>query len=659
MQPVSSEVVAYDRSGEPASATNSSAAMQASPRTFHQLFTTDVQYEIPVFQRQYVWTKSKQLEPLWDDIRSVADRALTEIDGNPEQVSRVDTGVIEGHFLGAIVLDDTSHRLGVNARPVIDGQQRLTTLQLLISAIREVAKEMGLTNQDKMLADLLFHPEHQIEDAPEHHRYRVWPTLHDREAFRLVVDTHGPDHLAAADYGEHRMASAEAYFREQIEAWAAELGESPELRLRVLVRVIQRLLRVVVIELDETDNAQLIFETLNARGEDLLAAELVKNFLFQRAEQPGVDIVGLYQETWEKFEGGVWRKLIGVGRRKRPRVEQFLFYWLTMQTADEVSPDHLFPAFRRWAKETDADAVAALREFSRDGATHLAFQDHPDGTVEQRFFKRLDILDTNTPIPLVLWLHREPSGVPVERRQRALSAIESWLVRRALCRYTTRGYNQFFLELLAAAKAATSSGSDELDKLVVDEFRSKADTPSRSWPTDAELRDALYDRPLYGPVNQRRVRMVLIAIEDYLRDKTGGKAEKIEQRDRLHIEHLLPQSWYEHWTPAAQEDGDSPAALEQRQEWIESHEEHRNLVLHSLGNLTLLTEPLNTSVSNGPWPAKRSSIDEYSAFRLNREIVLRHGADGWDEQRIAARTEEMLAAIQAIWPGPECGEWDV
>jgi hypothetical protein len=233
--------------------------VQASPRNFLQLFSTDVQYEIPVFQRQYVWTKSKQLEPLWEDIETIADRAMQVVRSDAEAgVSAVDAGAVEGHFLGAIVLDDTTHRIGVNARPVIDGQQRLTTVQLLISAIREVAADMDLSNPEKALTSLLFHPEHQIEDAPAHHRYRVWPTLYDRKIFGMVVDTHGAEHVAASGYGKHKITSAEAYFRGQVEQWVkGEPEDSPELRLRALVRVVERLLRVVVIELDESDNAQL------------------------------------------------------------------------------------------------------------------------------------------------------------------------------------------------------------------------------------------------------------------------------------------------------------------------------------------------------------------------------------------------------------------
>lgn len=642
--------------------------MQASPRNFLQLFSTDVQYEIPVFQRQYVWTKSKQLEPLWEDIQTIADQAMQlvrrgDVDAG---VSAVDAGAVEGHFLGAIVLDDTTHRIGVNARPVIDGQQRLTTVQLLISAIREVATEMGLSNQEKALADLLFHAEHQIEDAPAHHRYRVWPTLYDREVFRMVVDTHGPDHVTASGYGKHAITSAEAYFRYQVEQWVnGDPEDPPELRLRALVRVVQRLLRVVVIELDESDNAQLIFETLNARGEDLLAAELVKNFLFARAEKPGVNLVQLYDQHWNKLESRTWRKPVGVGRRKRPRVEQFLFHWLVMQTTDEnvnttdekVSPERLFPAFRDWVRTTEKDPVGVIQEFSEDADLYLTFDQEGEDSPQHRFFTRLGVLDTNTPVPLALWLHRAASGVPEERRRRGLEAIESWLVRRALCRYTTRGYNLFFLDILSICKAATGTGSSSLDDIVIDQFASKADTPSRSWPTDAEVRDALLDKPLYGALNARRVRMVLLAIEDLLHEKTGGKAEKVSPATKLHIEHLLPQAWEEHWTAPPPAGLDSAQVLAWREQWLTDHVAHRNQIVHSIGNLTLLSEPLNESVSNGPWGQKLSSIDEFSSFRLNRDIVQRQGANGWHDETIHSRSAELVELICEIWPGPSAAHW--
>jgi hypothetical protein len=475
----------------------------------------------------------------------------------------------------------------------------------------------------------------------------------------MAVDTHGPEHVTASGYGKHAITSAEAYFRGQVEHWAVdEPGESPELRLRVLVRVVQRLLRVVVIELDETDNAQLIFETLNARGEDLLAAELVKNFLFARAEQPGVDLVRLYDQHWKKLESGTWRKLVGVGRRRRPRVEQFLFHWLVMQTVDEkISPERLFPGFRDWVRTPEKDPIGVVEEFSADADLYLSFDQQASDSPQKRFFSRLDVLDTNTPVPLVLWLHRDPSAVSEERRQRGLEAIESWLIRRALCRYTTRGYNLFFLDILDACKRATADGKSALDEVIVEQFASKAETPARSWPTDHEVREALLDKPLYGAVNARRVRMVLLAMEDLLREKTDGKAEKISPATNLHIEHLLPQAWEEHWTPAAPLELDGAEALEWRQRWLYEHADRRSQIVHSIGNLTLLSEPLNESVSNGPWEQKLSSIDEYSAFRLNRDIVLRHGANGWGEETVRSRSAEMVELVCEVWPGPGDDFW--
>jgi hypothetical protein len=229
-------------------------------------------------------------------------------------------------------------------------------------------------------------------------------------------------------------------------------------------------------------------------------------------------------------------------------------------------------------------------------------------------------------------------------------------VRRALCRETTRGYNQFFLEILTELKAAPASGTS-LERVVIQELASKADAPSRAWPDDLRVRSVLAGQPLYGALTQRRVRMVLRAIEDRLRQKTGGKAEEVGVADAVHIEHLLPQAWEEHWTPAAPESLDEASALEWRQQWIDEHRDNRTIALHSLGNLTLLTQPLNASVQNGAWSAKRSSIDEFSAFRLNRDIVLRHGADGWDEARIAARGAELADTIVEIWPGPSSAVW--
>jgi len=355
---------------------------------------------------------------------------------------------------------------------------------------------------------------------------------------------------------------------------------------------------------------------------------------------------------------------VGVGRRKRPRVEQFLFHWLAMQTAnDDVSPDRLFPFFRSWMRNSESDAIDVLEEFSQDGQLYLSFsRDSPgaaaeDAVATRQFFNRLDILDTNTPIPLVLWLHRPQSGVTTAARLRALSAIESWLVRRALCRYTTRAYNQFFLEILRAAKAATDAGDADLDRIVIGELSSKSGQIARAWPSDSELHDVLLDKPLYGPVTQRRIRMVLLAIEDVLRRRTMGKAEQIATATGLHIEHLLPQAWQEHWVPPTPDSDQPDVASAWRQHWIAEHGEHRDIVLHSIGNLTLLTEPLNESVSNGPWEDKRSSIDEYSAFRLNRDIVLKYGADGWDEDRVTERARDLIDIMIDLWPGPAADQW--
>jgi hypothetical protein len=135
---------------------------------------------------------------------------------------------------------------------------------------------------------------------------------------------------------------------------------------------------------------------------------------------------------------------------------------------------------------------------------------------------------------------------------------------------------------------------------LIHELKSRPDVPSRNWPTDAEVRNALLGAALYGALNARRVRMVLRAIDDLLWERTGGKAEGYALADTLHIEHLLPQSWEENWVPHPPDGLAEHEQLDWRQAWIEERRDRRNIVLHSIGNLTLLTEPLNLEVSKRP-----------------------------------------------------------
>jgi len=194
--------------------------------------------------------------------------------------------------------------------------------------------------------------------------------------------------------------------------------------------------------------------------------------------------------------------------------------------------------------------------------------------MEARFFERLEILDTTTVLPLVLFLYREPA-VSVERRRSALEMIESWLVRRMLMGLTAKNYNQQ-IPLIVGRVAEDPSRADEI---VFEELSTGIGEISR-WPEDDELRRRLAERGMYGYVAQARLAMVLAAVEESL---YTSKVERLSVPSKLSIEHILPQSWSENWPLPPELTGD---------EFAEAEAE-RDRHLHLIGNLTLTTLPLN------------------------------------------------------------------
>ena len=207
--------------------------------------------------------------------------------------------------------------------------------------------------------------------------------------------------------------------------------------------------------------------------------------------------------------------------------------------------------------------------------------------------------------------------------------VESFLVRRMICQLNTRGYNRLFTELLKRLGNGVGPVSER-----VREYLLSSDADSVRWPKDDEFKTAWMTSPLFRALAQKRVRLVLAAIEQRLRT---GKTESMPLTGKLTIEHILPQDWQKHWP------------LQARQEGAEDPLERRERLIHSLANLTLLTGSLNPSVSNGPWESKRQQIKEHSLLRLNNDLC-KH--EVWNEDCIEDRGRQLFDLARAIWTYP-------
>ncbi|NDR53282.1 DUF262 domain-containing protein [Actinomyces sp. 565] len=606
------------------------------------LFALTMRLDAPLFQRPYVWNEEDQWAPLWEDIRALAEAWLDPHSPGAHPGLRP----VEPHFLGAVVLQDrqTSYQ-EMRAATIIDGQQRLTTLQLLLHALAGVLDACGLDSLAASAARLTRNDDATAarpEDA-----FKVWPTNRDREAYTAVMRAESPRDIPT-DIRNTCFAQADAYFRRVIDGWLTGTGEinpqdsdALENRAAVLLGVVTRGLRLVVIRLGAEDDAQTIFETLNARGTPLTAMDLVKNFLFQNLDPHAPATQDVYDHYWKRFETPFWEQTISAGRVKQARAVAFLGWWLAARTRAVTPARAAFSTFKRFALASGDDmgiladlSAAAKRYETLDVASHTQ---HGELEPIAMFNYRADVLGLDVLKPLIVWL-QDPNGggaptVPGAQRRRLIAAVESWVVRRALVKETSTGLNRFVVEqLLREASAEPERMGERVEWLLASQTASVS-----YWPDDEEVRAALATERIYRTLAQARVRMVLEAIEDRRRGYPDGRrrAEAPIVRGSCTIEHLMPQQWRLHWDGGADE-----AAAE------------RDHLIHTLGNLTLTTQGLNSSLSNGSWEAKRTALDATTGLLTTRDL-LRDNPGAWTDDDIRERTAALTEEIIAIWPAPD------
>ena len=383
----------------------------------------------------------------------------------------------------------------------------------------------------------------------------------------------------------------------------------------------RELLQMVVIDLAVDENAQEIFETLNARGAQLTAADLIKNFIFQRLLETGTDVEEAYQNYWKEFETAFWETEISLGRLSYPRSAVFLNHWLIAQTGEEVVAREVFDRFKRFADHESGlpmltllrqvrAAAAIYRQFITAGSTYTGPADRL-----ALFAYRTSVLESEVIKPLILHLlDPEKPSIAGTQLVKALDTVESWMVRRMLVRATTKNYNQAIAELVGLLRRTDRANAGE----VVEMFLVGQSSVSRYWPDDAELERELRVLPAYRRLGRGRLRMVLEAIEDHqrgwIKDHQALGGERV-QRGKLAIEHVMPGRWHAHWPLNGQRDAD------------------RDDIIHTIGNLTLLTGRLNSKISNGPWSGsggKRAALEGHDVLMLNRDILKKAG-DRWTD----------------------------
>ena len=607
--------------------------MKPYTRSIVELFDGKKRYLIPLYQRQYAWRVSPQLELLWEDIERAVERL------------NFDRTSLAPHFMGAIVIAQIkTFGKQVQAFEVIDGQQRLTTFQILLAALRDVAATNGSRYADEIQKYLV---NDGIMELPEKEKYKLWPSLTDRRRFVEMVDANADlDAISPRPDDEdgivRRSTAAYAFFKERISRSACESGAFDEYKMERLFEALKEGLAAVSIELEGGDDPQTIFETLNSRGVDLSAGDLMRNFIFQRAKGLGTDdgsliVDSLYESHWLPLDRAFWQQHESRGRQSKPRIDWMLSDHLAAQIGELTSVDNLFEEYRRWIldKHPFESVEAELTSISASATVERQIFEKDKTNTIGRFGWFAEAFDVSTAMPLVIYLATDPdceADLP-----RALRLLESYILRRDICGLTTKNYNRFFV---GAIERIRNSDGNKVDAL--ENYLSARTSDIDRWPSDTEWRREWLSRAQYKSARQPRLRYLFEALE---KRKRSALSEDIEIKSALTIEHIMPQSWRNHWPIVGNEQNENGELdLEYLSAMV-----HRDGVVHTLGNLTLLTHGLNSSVSNGSFSVKMPAVRAHASLALNREL---NEFDIWNEETIAERSAALFEVASKIWGSP-------
>lgn len=551
--------------------------MDARYATPQKLFSGEMQFVVPLFQRSYSW-KLKQWKTLWQDLL-----LLPELEAGRQ------------HFIGSVVMHPTNTvPTGVSKYAVIDGQQRLTTLFILLVALRDTAHAAGYERLAERITDTYLTNKY----APVHERYKLLPTQADRAAFRQLAD-----HAPGTEPVPGLITEAFNYFRQHLEAW---VKNTPE-RADEMLRLILERLSLVSITLNDDDDPYLVFESLNAKGMQLTAADLIRNYLFMKIHPDQQD--ELNERYWMPMQSALGDSLTA------------LIWHYLMRNGGNVPLSDVYLSFRKATAGRNVPEV--LAELARFAPTYARML-HPELEIQreavQRALRRLHRTRLTVAYPLIMRFYDQVrhGGQMAEGTLLAvLDLLENYALRAFMARRGAGGANKSMQTL-----ASRTNQLDQQPEALLADMKTYLAT--QNYPSDSDVRTALEEQPLYHHAGERNTRTKLLL--DTLEADLSGK--ETVALSTLSIEHVMPQTLTPVWRDLLGDDAER---------------EHHQL-LHTLGNLTLTG--YNSELSNSPFAVKQQ-LYAGSKVGLNAELAL---LSGWDAAAIRARGRRLAQAVLERWP---------
>ena len=567
--------------------------LQAGETTLNKLLNTSRQFIVPIFQRNYSWQKN-QYEQLWFDILRASKFKEKQ-----------------NHFIGSIVYIDMGTPAG---RPqqllLIDGQQRLTTISILLCAIKDYVQkfnlETKLINLAKIKNQFLYNSDEIDED-----RYKLLLNVQDKETYIKLID----NTIFTVNKPATNIIKCYEFFYERIEDFIKQYGQIDEIYAGIFK------LSLVSISLDkDSDNPQMIFESMNSTGKDLSQTDLLRNYLLM--DLTPEKQTRLYKTYWKPME-----ELFGEDIYKNDvnKFDYFIRDFLTLKsdTGHICKINNVYENFKRYYLDNNCEKFAVLKDlftYAKYYACIDLLQENDDEL--KLYWQEFKKLDSHVVYPFLLKLYDDYSRQILikEDFKKILQVVISYLWRRAICEIPTNSLSKTFATLYQAVD------KDDYVNSVIKAFVFKSSY--KRFPSDYEVREKLQTKDIY---HFRLRKYLLEALENYYHK------EPIDLNTANYtIEHIMPQN-IEHnlsWQQMLGED------------WQEVH----SLYLHSLGNLTITG--YNAEMSNKSFVEKVNGESgfKHSHLKLSESIAQ---CDVWNKKAIQRRTNILTDIILKIWKYPE------
>jgi uncharacterized protein with ParB-like and HNH nuclease domain len=549
--------------------------MEAKNTVLQQFIEGTKQYIVPLFQRTYSWNK-KQWETLWDDIKGLYEAK------NPKP-----------HFFGSIVsMQAKSVPEGVPKYLLIDGQQRLTTIFIILIVLRNKAKEAKVGNLHEEINDLFLVNKFKINTQDY---FKLIPTQSDRNSYKELVENDNRQDLSNS---EDKIKEAYNFFEKKI--------RKENFSHENIKRVIIEHLSIVSIVLDNNDNPYLVFEGLNAKGLPLTQADLVRNYIFMNIHIDKQDKI--YKDYWKPMEENLPENDV---------LTEYIRHFLMMD-GDIINQNDIYYFLKdKISPENAEDYVKKLKEYS---AYYRLFV-HPEYETEQelqKYLSRLKRLNITTLYPLLLNLYGDYKNNKIQAKHfnDIIKILENYLIRRYICDIPSNQLNKIFPSIYPKIKEEYYDNANTIVngiKLLLQE---------RNYPKDEVFKDKFINGTFYGSSDRNnKTHLILEIIEQSYNHK------EMPNFDGLTVEHIMPQTLSESWQNYLGTD------------WEEVFELYKD----SIGNLTL--SAYNVELSNADFIIKKE-IYKNSNLELNKYLS---GILEWKKSDIEIRRDNLAKKALEIW----------